>query len=158
MTETQARLSRLPWPPLIYLSAIAVAILLGFFYPLPWISGLLADLLFAIGLLALVAVAALWFTAFRAMVMAKTNLNPSGFPAHLVTTGPFSVSRNPIYLADTLLMIGIGLVGGLVWFVLLAFVASYAVTKLAIEREEKVLAQKFGKKYRDYEKRVRRWI
>jgi protein-S-isoprenylcysteine O-methyltransferase Ste14 len=44
------------------------------------------------------------------------------------------------------------------WFLILAFVASFATSKLAIEREEKVLAEKFGKKFRDYAKRVRRWI
>jgi protein-S-isoprenylcysteine O-methyltransferase Ste14 len=115
-------------------------------------------LLFAIGWLVLLAVAALWITAFGAMAWAKTTLNPNGIPAHLITTGPFSVSRNPIYLANTLLLIGTGLVGGMAWFLLLAFAASFATSKLAIEREEKVLAEKFGKKFRDYAKRVRRWI
>jgi len=158
MTDTQKRTGWLPWPPLIYLAAIVVAIVLGLFYPLPWIGGLLADLLFAIGWLILLAVVALWVTAFRAMVAAKTTLNPNGVPAHLITSGPFSVSRNPIYLANTLLLIGAGLVGGMAWFLILAVVASFATSKLAIEREEKVLAEKFGKKFRDYAKRVRRWI
>jgi protein-S-isoprenylcysteine O-methyltransferase Ste14 len=158
MTDTQKRTGWLPWPPLIYLVAIVAAIILGVLYPLPWIGGLLADLLFAIGWLLLLAVAALWITAFRAMARAKTTLNPNGIPAHLITTGPFSVSRNPIYLANTLLLIGTGLVGGMAWFLHLAFAASFATSKLAIEREEKVLAEKFGKKFRDYAKRVRRWI
>lgn len=158
MTDTRKRTGWLPWPPLIYLVAIVAAIILGVLYPLPWIGGLLADLLFAIGWLLLLAVAALWITTFRAMVRAKTTLNPNGIPAHLITTGPFSVSRNPIYLANTLLLIGTALVGGMAWFLLLAFVASFATSKLAIEREEKMLAEKFGKKFRDYAKRVRRWI
>ena len=158
MSDTQKKSGWLPWPPLIYLAAIAIAAALGIVYPLPWIGGLLADLLFVIGGLVLLAVIALWFTAFRTMVSAKTPINPNGIPTHLVTTGPFSVSRNPIYLANSLLLIGIGLVGGLAWFLLLTFAASYAVSKLAIEREEKLLAAKFGKRYRDYEKKVRRWI
>ena len=45
----------MPWPPLIYLAAIVVSVVLGLLYPLPWIGGLLADLLFAVGWLALVA-------------------------------------------------------------------------------------------------------
>lgn len=158
MSDTQRKFGWLPWPPLIYLAAIAIAAALGIIYPLPWIGGLLADLLFVIGWLVLLAVVALWFTAFRTMISAKTPINPNGIPTHLVTTGPFSVSRNPIYLANSLLLIGIGLVGGLAWFLLLAFVASYAVSRLAIEREEKLLAAKFGKRYRDYEKKIRRWI
>lgn len=158
MTETQVRTGRLPWPPIIYLAAIVISIALGVLYPLPWIGGLLEDLLFAIGLLLLLAVVSLWFSAFRTMTKAKTTLNPNGIPAHLITSGPFSVSRNPLYLANTLLLVAVGLIGGMGWFVLMAIVAAFATTKLAIEREEKVLAEKFGKRYRDYAKRVRRWI
>lgn len=158
MTEAQAKSGFMPWPPLIYLAAIVVATVLGLLYPLPWIGGLLADLLFIIGLLILLAVVALWIAATRAMIKAGTTLNPNGMPAHLLTAGPFSLSRNPIYLANTLLLIGIGLAGGMAWFVLMAFAASFAVSKLAIEREEKILFTRFGKKYRDYAKKVRRWI
>lgn len=158
MIDAQEKPGWLPWPPLIYLFSIVVAVLLGLFYPLPWITGLLADLLFVIGLLLILAVLALWVTTFRAMFRAKTTINPNGTPTHLLTSGPFSLSRNPIYLADSLLMIGVGLIGGLAWFIVLAFAASYAVSMVAIRREEKVLRQKFGKKYRDYERTVRRWI
>lgn len=158
MTETFAKTGRVPWPPIIYLAAIMISIALGVLYPLPWIGGLLEDLLFAIGLLLMLAVVSLWFSAFRTMTRAKTTLNPNGIPAHLITTGPFSLSRNPLYLANTLLLVAVGLIGGMGWFVLMAIVAAFATTKLAIEREEKVLAEKFGKRYRDYAKRVRRWI
>jgi protein-S-isoprenylcysteine O-methyltransferase Ste14 len=75
-----------------------------------------------------------------------------------VSGGPFSFSRNPIYLANTMLTFGIGLIAGSVWFILLGLVAAFATQKLAIEREEKHLDARFGKKYRDYRKKVRRWI
>src|SRR5262249_3409523 len=97
-------------------------------------------------------------TAVRAMTRARTTLDPNGMPDHLVTNGPFAITRNPIYLANTLLMIGVGLIFGIVWFLALAVVAAFATQKVAIEREEKVLAEKFGKRYRDYAKRIRRWI
>src|SRR6185503_4627481 len=67
----------IPWPPLIYCAAIAISIVLGLFYPLPWIGDLLGDLLFAAGFVVLFAVAALWFTAIRAMVRARTTMNPN---------------------------------------------------------------------------------
>jgi protein-S-isoprenylcysteine O-methyltransferase Ste14 len=57
-----------------------------------------------------------------------------------------------------MLMIGIGLIAGIVWFILLAPVAAFVTQKLAIEREERHLEARFGKKYRDYTKKVRRWI
>ena len=158
MTATRTKAHWLPWPPVIYLAAIAISVALGLLYPLPWIRGILADLLYAIGWLMLLAVVALWFTTARTMTRARTTMNPNGIPDHFVTTGPFSVSRNPMYLANTILMIAVGLIGGMAWFVALAFVAAFATSKLAIEREEKVLATKFGKKYWDYAKRVRRWL
>ncbi|MBZ9856812.1 isoprenylcysteine carboxylmethyltransferase family protein [Mesorhizobium sp. CA13] len=158
MTETPPKPGLIPWPPLIYIAAIAISIALGLLFPLPWIGDLLGDLLYAAGWVALFGVAALWFTAIRTMTRAKTTLNPNAVPDHLVTSGPFGVSRNPMYLANTLLLIGVAFISGIVWFLPLAFIAAFVTQKVAVEKEEKMLAAKFGKKYRDYAKRVRRWI
>ena len=158
MTDSQPKPGLIPWPPLIYVAAIAISIALGLLYPLPWIGDIAGDLLFAAGWVALFGVAALWFTAIRSMIRAKTTFNPNAVPDHLVTSGPFGITRNPMYLANTLLLIGVAFVTGIVWFLPLAFIAAFATQKVAIEREEKMLAAKFGKKYRDYAKRVRRWI
>ncbi|MBZ9916753.1 isoprenylcysteine carboxylmethyltransferase family protein [Mesorhizobium sp. B2-4-4] len=158
MTETPPKPGLIPWPPLIYIAAIAISIALGLLFPLPWIGDLLGDLLYAAGWVALFGVAALWFTAIRTMTRAKTTLNPNAVPDHLVTTGPFGITRNPMYLANTLLLIGVAFISGMVWFLPLAFVAAFVTQKVAVEKEEKMLSAKFGKKYRDYAKRVRRWI
>ena len=158
MTEAGAKHGGITWPPVIYLAAIAAGGGLGFAFPLPWIGDLLGEVLFAIGWLLVLATAALWFAAIRAMMRAKTTLNPAGVPDHLLTGGPFSVTRNPIYLANTLLVIGIGLVLGNAWLLLCALAAAFLTQKLVIEREERTLATKFGKKYRDYAQKVRRWI
>lgn len=158
MTDIQTRPNRVPWPPIIYLAAIAVSIALGLLYPLPWISPPLSDILFAAGWLLVAAMVALDFSAMRTMARAKTTIMPNKASEHLVTTGAFSFTRNPIYLGNTLLMIGVGLITGIAWFLPLAIVAAFATQKLAIEREERHLEARFGKKYRDYAKRVRRWI
>lgn len=155
---TQPKYGIIPWPPLIYILAIALSVVLGMLYPLPWIGDVLGDILFAVGWVALFGVAALWITAIRAMMRARTTLNPNAEPDHLVTSGPFGITRNPMYLANTLLLIGVSFITGIAWFLLFAFLAAFATQKMAIEKEEKVLAAKFGKKYRDYAKRVRRWI
>lgn len=155
---TKARHGIIPWPPVIYVVAIALSVVLGMLYPLPWIGDVFGDLLFGVGLVALFGVAALWITAIRAMFRARTTLDPNAEPDHLVTSGPFGITRNPMYLANTLLLIGVALITGIAWFLLFAFLAAFATQKLAIEKEEKILTAKFGKKYRDYAKRVRRWI
>jgi protein-S-isoprenylcysteine O-methyltransferase Ste14 len=147
-----------PWPPVIYVVAIIAGVVLHSLYPLPWFGSPMSDILVAVGWLALLAMAALFFSAFHALRRAKTPINPNAQPEHLVTEGPFGVTRNPIYLANTLLLIGVGLVFGITWFLPLALIAAFATQKLAIEREEKHLEVRFGKRYRDYAKRVRRWI
>ncbi|OQM77445.1 methyltransferase family protein [Manganibacter manganicus] len=158
MTETGAKSAHIPWPPLISLAGVVISIVLGLFYPLPWIGGVLADLLFAIGGLMILATLALWFTAIRLMIRAGTTLNPTGTPEHFLTNGPFAVSRNPIYLGNVVLLLGLGLMTGNPWFLLLAFIVGFLTAKLAIAGEEHILAAKFGKRYRDYSRRVRRWI
>jgi protein-S-isoprenylcysteine O-methyltransferase Ste14 len=148
----------IPWPPVIYAAGIAISLLLDAVYSLPWFTSPMSDILVAIGWLALLAFVALFATAVRAMQRARTPINPKAKPEHLVTGGPFGISRNPIYLADTLLLIGLGLVTGIAWSLPLALLAAFITQKMAIEREERWLAEKFGKAYRDYSKRVRRWI
>jgi protein-S-isoprenylcysteine O-methyltransferase Ste14 len=148
----------IPWPPVIYVAAIAASLILHALYPLPWFGSPMSDILVAVGWLSLLAMAALFLTAFRAMTRAKTPINPNAQPEHLVTEGPFGITRNPIYLADTLLLIGVGLVSGITWFLPLAVIAAFITQKVAIDKEERWLADKFGKRYRDYAKRVRRWI
>lgn len=158
MTDIQATSSHIPWPPIIYLVAIVVGITLTRLYPLPWLQGPFADVLFAAGGLAILAAIALYISAIGAMRRAATPIHPGSTPLHLVTSGAFGLTRNPIYLANTLVVIGIGLLAGSLWFFLLALLAAFATQKLAIDPEEHRLQARFGKKYRDYAKRVRRWI
>jgi protein-S-isoprenylcysteine O-methyltransferase Ste14 len=158
MNDVRARPNTLPWPPIIYLVAIAVSVLLNVFYPLPWFAQPLSDIFFAIGWLMIAAFVALNISAIRAMRRAGTTVRPDRGTDHLVTDGPFGFTRNPLYLAGTMLILGIGLVSGIVWFLLLAILAAFAVQKLAIEREEGHLQARFGKTYLDYASRVRRWI
>ena len=158
MTEIQARPNRLPWPPLIYLAAIAASIVLHLVYPLPFIGPPLSDILFAGGGLLIIGVVAIDVSAIRTLQRAKTTVMPHRGSEHLVTNGAFSFSRNPIYLANTMLMFGAGLMSQIVWFFPLGLIAAFLTQKLAIEREERHLEIRFGKRYRDYTKRVRRWI
>ena len=158
MNAYDARPNRLPWPPMIYLAAILLAAALTWTVPLPWIPSPLSDILFAIGIVTIVGVVAIDVSAMRTLHKARTTIMPHRGSDHLVSTGPFSFSRNPIYLANTMLTVAIGLIAGSVWFLILGLLAAFATQKLAIEREEKHLEARFGTKYRTYRKKVRRWI
>src|SRR5690606_19728596 len=127
------RPNTLPWPPLIYASAVAIALVVNWLWPLPWIPGMLAEILFAIGWLLIVGALALDITAIRALSRAGTTVRPDRASSQLVTSGPFALSRNPVYLGNTMLVIGIGLVTGIAWFIPLAIVAAFVIQKVTIE-------------------------
>lgn len=150
--------NRVPWSPIVYLCAVAVSVVLGYTVPLPWFGPPLSDLLFAIGWLLAVAAVLMDVAAMRALWRAHTTINPTKAADHLVTDGPFAFSRNPLYLGNTALMFAIGMITGIVWFFVLGMVAAFATQKLAIVPEERHLALRFGKRYRDYQKKVRRWF
>ena len=158
MDTIASRPSRVPWPPLIYLAAVVFGALLHAALPLPWLASPLSDMLFAFGCLAAIAAVVLDVSALRALHTVGTTVLPHRGAEHLATGGAFRLTRNPIYLAYTLFLIAFGLVAGIAWFLPLAVLAAFATRKLAIDPEEKHLALRFGRTYRDYAKRVRRWI
>jgi len=158
MTDIAKRPNSVPWPPLVYVAAIVISIGLWVLYPLPWFGSPLSDIFFAVGWIVVVAVVAIDISAMRTLSRANTTIMPNKASEHLVTTGAFSFTRNPIYLGNTLMMVGVGMISGIAWFILLAVAAAFITQKLAIEREEKHLDARFGKKYFDYKKRVRRWL
>lgn len=150
--------SHFPWPPVIAVGALAIGVALGLVYALPWLPSPVSDMLFAFGCLCIAATVALYLTSANTLRRAKTTILPTKASAHLVTSGPYSFTRNPIYLANVLLILGVGFVTGNAWMLPLALVAGFATSRLAIAGEERHLDERFGKKYRDYAKRVRRWI
>ena len=76
----------------------------------------------------------------------------------LITDGPYKRFRNPIYLGEVLIFLGIAEATKNVWFVIAGVVFAILVTRLAIVPEERHLEEKFGDAYRDYKARTRRWI
>ncbi|MFC7237295.1 methyltransferase family protein [Saliphagus sp. GCM10025317] len=71
----------------------------------------------------------------------------------LVTTGPYSFSRNPIYVGWTMLYAGFALLKNNGWIALF-LPAVIAITHWATHREEQWLEQEFGEEYRAYRRRV----
>lgn len=92
------------------------------------------------------------------MARAKTNILPHRGADRLVTGGPFVLSRNPIYLGNTTLLIGAAFVLGNGWFFVAAALGAFATQELAIRREEAHLAARFGADWQAYAARVPRWL
>jgi protein-S-isoprenylcysteine O-methyltransferase Ste14 len=78
-------------------------------------------------------------------------------PTVLITSGPYAWSRNPMYVAWTLIYIGAICIINSVWLLLLLPVA-LVLTHFVVLREEKKLEELFGDSYSDYRQNVRRYI
>lgn len=87
-----------------------------------------------------------------------TTVNPYASATTLCTGGPFRFSRNPIYLGDWFLLIGISLLMNTLWPLAFAPLIWVTLRFGVIRYEEAHLEAKFGDAYRDYKTRVRRWI
>ena len=75
----------------------------------------------------------------------------------LVSTGPFSLVRNPLYLGNILLWLGLTVSARLFWLAPLVL-ALLALEYHAIVRwEERLLTTRIGDRYREYLTRVPRW-
>jgi protein-S-isoprenylcysteine O-methyltransferase Ste14 len=98
--------------------------------------------------------AGLWLGAWAVRAAAAVDLER---PDQLVDRGPYAFSRNPMYLAWTLGYVGIALVAGTAWPLLL-LPAVLAVTHVEVLREERSLERRFGAAYRSYRASVRRYL
>lgn len=89
---------------------------------------------------------------------ASTSFSTFAPATHLVTRGPYRLSRNPGYLALSLLYVGIGVAADNLWIVAglvpILIVMHYGV----IVREEQYLERTFGEEYLEYKASVRRWV
>ena len=147
----------IPWPPMLLASAVVASLLLEREVMATSFGGEGGALRFlGLAFAAIGLTLDLWTAwTFR---RAKTTIMPHRGASRLVTGGPFRYSRNPIYLGNTLLLVGLGFAFDNVWLAGLAIAAAVATQKLAIEREERYLEAKFGEEWRAYAARVRRWI
>jgi protein-S-isoprenylcysteine O-methyltransferase Ste14 len=146
------------FPPAIYLAGLAVGFLLFWLWPVhlgP--PGAVLALRVAGGLLMAVGLALpLWAAAtFRGV---GTTVNPTRPTTALAFGGPYRFTRNPMYLGLALLSAGVALVANALWPLLPLPFVLWIVRRIVIDREERYLDAKFGDKYLEYKKRVRRWV
>jgi protein-S-isoprenylcysteine O-methyltransferase Ste14 len=78
-------------------------------------------------------------------------------PGKLITTGIFSVTRNPVFVFFNLYFIGIACLNPNLFFGGLAFMALFGI-HFHILNEEKFLEKHYGKSYEEYRKKTRRYF
>lgn len=87
-----------------------------------------------------------------------TSSRPDRKPKEFIISGPFRLSRNPMYLGLTLILAGEALWLGQIYLMLSSVLFLGICQTLYIPEEERTLAEVFGPEYIEYKKRVRRWL
>ena len=142
-------------PPLVYLSSIALGLVLHFARPMPLLSRGVSPLFG--GLVILLAIG-LFISAVRTFRTAGTPVPGKRPTTTIVRSGPYRFSRNPIYLAFSLLQLGIAFWVNSLWLVITLLAAVALMSLVVIPKEEWYLERRFPSEYPPYKASVRRWI
>ena len=142
-------------PPLLYGGAFVLVLVFHWFWPMP-IFGHAVALWPGFVLVVLGVGIAAW--GRRTMQAAGTNVNPALPTIAIVASGPFRFSRNPLYLALTLLYFGLTLAFNTCWGIVVLIPLLIIMHRGVVLREERYLDQKFGETYRQYRSKVRRYL
>ena len=135
-----------------------VAIALQLLVPLSLPRGLLRPAFIFGGTALIIVGVALIVLARREFAQQGQPTDPGRPTTQVVTTGVFSVSRNPLYLGAACFLTGIALAVNLPWVLVLLLPSLVACHYVLIAPEERYLVAKFGEEYRVYAATVHRWI
>jgi len=156
MTDTADTAQVVVRPPIAWALAVLVGFALDWLMPLPFMppavsAGWLGGALFAIAL-------ALFAWAIATVTRAGSHV-PTNLPTTtIVDSGPYGFTRNPIYLAMFLGLVGFAVGFDSIWLLAVLVPFALVIRYGVIAREEAYLERKFGDVYRHYRARVRRWL
>jgi protein-S-isoprenylcysteine O-methyltransferase Ste14 len=142
-------------PPLVYLSSVVAGTVLDVVWPLPFFPRALA---LPVGSSLVVIAMALFSYSVRQLRTAGTPVPGNRPTTVIVRTGPYRFGRNPIYLAFSLLHLGIAIWVDSLWLIASLVAAVALMALVVIPREERYLERRFGAEYLDYKASARRWL
>ena len=142
-------------PPLVYLGSIA----LGVVFHLTWPARLLPpSVSMPVGALVTLLAVGLFISATRTFRAAGTPIPGNRPTTTIVRTGPYRFSRNPIYLAFSLLQLGLSFWVNSLALLITLIPAVALMSLVVIPREERYLEARFPSEYGSYKTSVRRWL
>jgi protein-S-isoprenylcysteine O-methyltransferase Ste14 len=142
-------------PPTYLLLSIATMALLYLLIPVAKIAPYPWNLLGIFPFLAGISLNLLADTAFK---REQTTVKPFEKSTSLVVTGAFRISRHPMYLGMTLILLGIAILMGTLTPLIVVAVFSILMEVVFVRTEERMLEEQFGATWLDYKKKVRKWV
>jgi len=137
--------------PIAHVLGLGLGVILQFVFPKTifqnqWIGYALGLLLIGIGI---------GLSAWSVLEAGTTNIES---PNRLITSGPYSFSRNPMYIGWGSIYLGVALIVNSVWIIALLPLVIIANHFMDVLKEEQLLKEQFGDEYLDYQSRVRRYF
>jgi protein-S-isoprenylcysteine O-methyltransferase Ste14 len=111
-----------------------------------------------LGLMLLIASVALIVISFKELQKNDTTYIPDGEPEQLVTTGPFSYSRNPIYLGMFGILVATAFLMQSMSALLIPVLFISIIQNTWIPHEETKLSEKFTDDWEAYSANTKRWL
>ena len=145
-------------PPFLFLGALALGCLLSLVIPLGTRLASPNGQALAVGLTFVALGFVLATFSARAFRIAGTDVVPGRPSDGLVTYGPYTITRNPIYIGLILVYFGLAIVMTSLWVLLLLIPVQMILQRGVVLPEEAYLERKFGDAYRKYKARVPRWL
>ena len=142
-------------PPFVYLGSIGVGLLVHAFWPVQLLPPPLGV---PLGVMGVLGAGALFISAVRTLQKAGTPVPGNRPTTTIVRSGPFRLSRNPIYLAFTLFQLGLAAWINSLGLLLALLPALALMMRVVIPREERYLEGRFPAEYLPYKRAVRRWL
>ena len=144
-------------PPVLAGLCVTIGIALQSVAPIslgayPFRAGLIA------GIALLLVAAGFGGWAYREMARRGTPVEPGHDPSVLVTSGPFAVSRNPLYVSLITVVLALAVMVNVAWLVVSAIALFVLLDRVVVRAEERRIEAKFPAEYGAYRSRVRRWL
>ena len=143
---------KLSFPPVITLACLGMQFVLYLMLPLEVNLSLLLGLILLIGSMALIVM------AFKELQNYETTYIPDGEPEKLVKTGPFKLTRNPIYLGMFGILIASSFLMQSISAMLIPILFLSIIENTWIPHEEEKLKEKFPDEWEEYISSTKRWL
>ena len=98
----------------------------------------------------------IYAVSFIGSVSRTRNTSTTG--GNLISEGPFGWVRNPLYVGNFFITLGVAIFTGVIWLVIATAILFGAQYYYIVKYEEHLLTEKFGAEYMEYKSKVPAWV